>query len=108
MEEKVLISFNESSNSVGNLVNFHQKSIKVHHSQQMRNFWQKVHEFTQNFLATFLELGSQDPPQFAGLVYSVHIITIPEWRMYIITMSDCKMYIVTIPEWKMYILTIPE
>ena len=41
--KKILIIFKESLHSVGNLVNFHQKSIKVCHSRQMLIFLQTVH-----------------------------------------------------------------
>ena len=72
-DQKILIIFKESLHSAGNLVNFHQKSIKVRHSRQMRTFQQKVHEFCPKLSCnskTFLELGSQDPPLFAGLLHA--------------------------------------
>ena len=70
IEKKIYIILKERLNSRGNLINFHQKSIKVCHSGQMLIFWQKVHEFCSKLSynsKTFLELGSQDPPLFAGL-----------------------------------------
>ena len=69
--KKILIIFKESLYSAGNLFNFHQKSLKVRHSRQMRNFRQKVREFSSKLSCnskTFLELGSQVPPLFAGLL----------------------------------------
>ena len=52
IEKKIFIILKESLNSRGNLINFHQKSIKVCHSRQKCIIRQKVHEFAQNFLAT--------------------------------------------------------
>ena len=69
------IIFKYSLHSAGNLVNFQQKLIKVPHLQQMRIFRQKVQEFCSNLSCnskTFLELGSQDPPLFAGLHFTLN------------------------------------
>ena len=76
--KKFLIIFKESLHSAGNLSNFHQKSIKVRYLRQMRIFRQKVDEFCSKLSCnskTFLELGSQDPPLFAGLDVTVLIFS---------------------------------
>ena len=71
IEKNTLIIFKESYPSAGNPVNFDNISIKVRYSRKMHIFRQKVCEFYLKLSfnsKTFLELGSQDPPLFAGLM----------------------------------------